>query len=78
MSHFVSRRRCELAELLDVADRGVAEVAFVLAAEVGGVVVADAVAGFGGVEVFAEHQPAGFLQAQVLPELHGLIAGSAA
>src|SRR4051794_375287 len=43
----------------------------VLPAELRGVVVADAVAGAGGVEVLAEEEAAGFLEAELLLELQG-------
>src|SRR5437870_3961248 len=62
-------RRCQLSQPLHVPYRWLAEVALIFAAEMGLVVVADAVSGFAGIEVLAEHQPPRFLEAQVLLEL---------
>src|SRR6266700_7135103 len=58
-------------QLLHVAHGWDAEEAFVLAIEVGGVVVAHAIGGTCRVEVFAQHQTAGLLEPQPLLELQG-------
>src|SRR5438132_8614712 len=64
-----SSRRRELSHSSDVPHRRLAEVPLVLAVEVRGIVVTDSVAGFRRVEIFAEHQPPGFLKPQLLLEL---------
>src|SRR5262249_50070500 len=58
-----------------VAHRRRAKEPPVLAAEVRGVVIPDAVAGAGGVDVLAEHEAAGFLEPQLLLELEGAHRG---
>jgi hypothetical protein len=58
-------------QTLHVAHRWDAEEAFILSIEVGGIVVAHAVGGTGRIEVFAQHQAAGLLQAQPLLKLQG-------
>lgn len=69
------------AQPFHVAHWGPTEVALVLAAEVQGVVVPHSGAGHCGLEVLAEHQPAGLLEPQLLLELerahrrHGLEVG---
>ncbi|MEA3144920.1 MAG: hypothetical protein QOI53_332 [Verrucomicrobiota bacterium] len=56
----------QLSQVLDVADRRIAKMAFVLAAEVRSVVVADLEAGLGRIETFGEHQPTRLLKAEFL------------
>ena len=60
-----------------VAHRWDAEEALVLPIKVRGVVVADAVAGAGRVEVLAQQQTAGLLEPQLLLELQGVSAVTA-
>src|SRR6266851_1711196 len=64
-----SSRRGELSQSFDVAHRWFTEVPFVLPAEVGRVFVADPVVGLRGVEILAEHQPAGLPEPQLLLKL---------
>ena len=47
------------------------EKAFVLAIEVGGVLVADAIGSYFSIDIFTQHQTAGLLQSQPLLELRG-------
>ena len=62
---------------LDVANRRFAEQPFVFTSEVGSVLVPDAEAGAGGVEVVRNHQPPRLLKADVLLELQRLMAVTA-
>lgn len=50
-----------------IALRGRAEQPFVLAVEMRGVAISHAVAGAGGVDVVAEHEPAGLLESAFFP-----------
>ena len=61
----------QLSQVLDVADRRIAKMAFVLAAEVRCVVVTDLKACLGRVETFGEHGPPRLLQAEFLLKLQG-------
>jgi hypothetical protein len=56
---------------LHIAHGWDAEEAFVLAIEVGGVVVAHAIGRTRRIEIFAQHQTAGLLEPQLLLELQG-------
>src|SRR5437870_3779099 len=62
---------CLFPQPLHVAHRWDAKEAFVLAVEVGGVVIPHAIGGTCRVEVFAQHQTAGLLEPQPLLELQG-------
>src|SRR5215213_8910711 len=70
-----SAYRCGFPQPFHVAHRRRAEEPLVLAGEVRGVRVAHAVAGARGVEILAEHEAAGLLQAHPLLELQGTHRG---
>ena len=60
---------------LYVAHRGNAKDAFVFPTEVRGISISDTVGDMGSIEVFAQHQAPGFLQAHALQELQGRDGG---
>jgi hypothetical protein len=57
--------------VLDIADRGITKMAFVLTAEVRSVVVTDMKPCFGRIETFGEHEPPRLLKAEFLLKLQG-------
>ncbi|MEY2537370.1 MAG: hypothetical protein QOG67_1110 [Verrucomicrobiota bacterium] len=61
----------QLSQVLDVADRRIAKMAFVLAAEVRSVVVTDLKACLRRIDTFGEHEPPRLLKAEFLLKLQG-------
>src|ERR1700751_1950339 len=59
----------QLSQVLDVADRRIAKMAFVFAAEVRSIVVTDMKACLGRIETFGEREPPRLLKAELLLKL---------